>query len=395
MDKLIVTRWRGKVCTAVLAEGKISRIMLEPETEASLLNNIYIGKVQKIVGNINAAFIDIGKGWTGYYSLEENKSHIYVSAPGKKLKAGDEIVVQVSREGVKTKAPVLTGKLSFTGRYLVLTAGKTGIGFSSKINHSGYKPKTRKLLEEALGTSKEFLGVIVRTNGPEASKERLLQELETLKAQYEKLLADASCRTCYSCLYQSPPAYVSAIRDAYGNSLQELVTDVDIYHEQLERYLRQRPQEGDYRLTFYEDKLLPLEKLYSLDSVMEKALGKNVWLKSGGYLVIEPTEAMVVIDVNTGKYSGNKKLQDTIFKINMEAAGEIARQLQLRNLSGIIIIDFIDMEREEDREQLLRYLREIVSKDPVKTTVVDMTRLNLVELTRKKVRKPLYEQVLE
>lgn len=395
MDKLIVTRWREKVCTAFLSEGKISQIMLEADNAFSLLNNIYIGRVQKVVANINAAFVDIGKGETGYYSLEENQSHIYMSPPGKKLKAGDEIVVQVSRDGVKTKAPVLTGKLSFTGRYLVLTAGRPGIGFSAKIANSSYKARIRPVLEKALGAEGETLGIIVRTNGPEASETALLEELDCLKSQYRKLLSEAVCRTCYTCLYQSPPACVAAIRDAYGSSLQEIITDVDIYHKQLKDYLSEYQPSNKDKLIFYDDKLLPLAKLYSLDTAVEKALGKNVWLKSGGYLVIEPTEAMVVIDVNTGKYSGKKKQQDTIFKINMEAADEIARQLRLRNLSGIIMIDFIDMEREEDREQLLRHLGEVVSKDPVKTTVVDMTRLNLVEVTRKKVRKPLHEQILE
>lgn len=395
MDKLIVTRWREKICTAVLSEGRIAQIMLEPEREISLLNNIYIGKVQKVVENINAAFIDIGKGRNGYYSLEENQSHIYVSPPGKRLKAGDEILVQVSRDGVKTKAPVLTGNLSFTGRYLVLTAGKRGIGFSAKIGNASYKARIRQILEKTLENGGDSLGVIVRTNAPEASAERLLEELDSLRSQYKKLLSDGACRTCFSCLYQSPPAYINAIRDAYGGSLKEILTDVEIYHEQLRNYLNQCRLTNTCSLTFYKDKLLPLAKLYSLDAAVENALSKNVWLKSGGYLVIEPTEAMVVVDVNTGKYSGRKKVQDTILKINMEAAGEIARQLRLRNLSGIIIIDFIDMERDEDKDQLLQYLRELVSRDPIKTTVVDMTRLNLVELTRKKVRKPLYEQVLE
>ena len=165
------------------------------------------------------------------------------------------------------------------------------------------------------------------------------------------------------------------------------------YHRELKEYLEAYQREDLGRLTFYTDALLPLGKLYSLENAFEKALGKNVWLKSGGYLVIEPTEAMTVIDVNTGKYSGRKNMQDTIYKINMEAADEIGRQLRLRNLSGIIIVDFIDMEREEDRKTLLAHLGDVVSNDPVKTTVVDMTALNLVELTRKKVRRPLHEQV--
>lgn len=394
MDKLIVTQWRGKVCTAVSSKSGITQIMMEPEDSSSLLNNIYIGKVQKVVGNINAAFVDIGDGRTGYYSLDENKEHIFVSQSTGKLKAGDEIVVQVSRDAVKTKAPVLTGKMAFTGRYCVLTVGKTGVGFSAKIGDNGYKARIKAVLKEVLSGEEESFGVIVRTNGAGVADEVLLKEYEHLKGLYCKLAAEASCRTCYSCIYRAVPGYISAIRDSYSGTLDGIITDIPEYHRELKAYLEQYQAEDAGKLSFYEDKLLPLTKLYSIDTAVERALGKHVWLKSGGYLVIEPTEAMVVIDVNTGKYAGKKNMRETICRINMEAAEEIGRQLRLRNLSGIILIDFIDMEQEEDREMLMRHLGEVVSRDPVKTTVVDMTRLNLVEVTRKKVRKPLYEQVL-
>lgn len=382
-----------RVCTAAVSGSRITQLMMEPEDSSSLLNNIYIGKVQKVVGNINAAFVDIGGGRTGYYSLDENKEHLFVSPSTGKLKAGDEIVVQVSRDAVKTKAPVLTGKLAFTGRYCVLTAGKTGVGFSNKIGDNKYKARVRSMLNEALAEDGDRFGIIVRTNGAGATDEVLLQEYRQLKDMYLKLSKEASCRTCYSCIYRALPGYIAAIRDSYSGTLDGIVTDIPAYYEELKDYLEEYQAEDADKLTLYEDKLLPLSKLYSLDSALEHALNKHVWLKSGGYLVIEPTEAMVVIDVNTGKYSGKKKMQDTICRINMEAADEIGRQLRLRNLSGIILIDFIDMEREEDREMLMRHLGDVVSKDPVKTTVVDMTRLNLVEVTRKKVRKPLYEQV--
>lgn len=393
MDRLIVTQLNDRVCTATVSGSRITQLMMEPEDSSSLLNNIYIGKVQKVVGNINAAFVDIGGGRTGYYSLDENKEHLFVSPSTGKLKAGDEIVVQVSRDAVKTKAPVLTGKLAFTGRYCVLTAGKTGVGFSNKIGDNKYKARVRSMLNEALAEDGDRFGIIVRTNGAGATDEVLLQEYRQLKDMYLKLSKEASCRTCYSCIYRALPGYIAAIRDSYSGTLDGIVTDIPAYYEELKDYLEEYQAEDADKLTLYEDKLLPLSKLYSLDSALEHALNKHVWLKSGGYLVIEPTEAMVVIDVNTGKYSGKKKMQDTICRINMEAADEIGRQLRLRNLSGIILIDFIDMEREEDREMLMRHLGDVVSKDPVKTTVVDMTRLNLVEVTRKKVRKPLYEQV--
>lgn len=395
MEKLIVTQWRGKVCTAVSSGNKIIQLMLESDHASTQLNNIYIGKVQKVVGNINAAFVDIGDGKTGYYSLDENKEHIFVSRSTGKLKAGDEIVVQVSRDGVKTKAPVLTGNLAFTGRYCVLTIGRTGIGFSTKISDHAFKSRTRALLTKALSGETEAFGVIVRTNGGCVGEAVLLKEFEQLKAMYQALAREAACRTCYSCIHKALPGYICAIRDSYSGTLDGIITDIPAYYGELKEYLEQYQAEDGGKLSLYQDSLLPLPKLYSIDTAVERALGKQVWLGSGGYLVIEPTEAMVVIDVNTGKYSGRKKMRETIFKINMEAAEEIGRQLRLRNLSGIILIDFIDMDQGEDREMLMDHLEKILSKDPVKTTVVDMTRLHLVEVTRKKVRKPLYEQVRE
>ena len=385
MDKLVVTRRGDKVCTALVSDGKVKQLMLEPDTADSLLGNIYIGKVQKVVSNINAAFIDIGPGCTGYYSLQERWKP-------ERLKAGDELVVQVSKDAVKTKAPVVSERLSFTGRYCVLTVGKPGIGFSAKIRDTAYKARLRSLLEHDL-EGETCLGVIVRTNAGTAEDHTVLEELAALRQTWRRLSAEAACRVCYSCLYRALPGYIAAIRDSFGGSLEEIITDVPEYHRELKEYLEAYQREDLGRLTFYTDALLPLGKLYSLENAFDKALGKNVWLKSGGYLVIEPTEAMTVIDVNTGKYSGRKNMQDTIYKINMEAADEIGRQLRLRNLSGIIIVDFIDMEREEDRKTLLAHLGDVVSNDPVKTTVVDMTALNLVELTRKKVRRPLHEQV--
>ena len=206
------------------------------------------------------------------------------------------------------------------------------------------------------------------------------------------MLSEAAYRTCFSQLYRSVPSYISDIRDLNSGLLQEIITDDSSICQQLQEYLACFQPEDHRKLTYYEDKMLPLGKLYSLESVMERAMNKRVWLKSGGYLVIEPTEALVVIDVNTGKFSEKKEIRATILKTNLEAAAEISRQLRLRNLSGIIIVDFIDMERDEDKRELLTRLEALTAKDPVKTTVVDMTRLNLVEITRKKVRRPLYEQ---
>ncbi len=396
MNKLIITRINNRVLTALYAGSQPVQLDLE-ESGGSILGNIYVGKVQNVVKNINAAFVDIGNGLTGYYSLSENRNHFLtnVSARGeapmsRPLASGDELIVQVAREAVKTKDAVLTCNLTLTGKYCVLTVNKPHINFSSKIHDEAWKREIRKLLRAEM--EPEF-GLIVRTNAYDASSERILEELRQLKQRYHSILENGRFRTCYSLLTETAPSYISRLRDTYSSAMDEIVTDQPDVYQAVGEYLNREQPEDAAKLRFYQDPLVSLVKLYSVEKAIDDALQKRVWLKSGGYLVIEQTEAMTVIDVNTGKYSGKKNVDDTLFKINMEAAEETARQLRLRNLSGIIIVDFIDMEQGERQAELMEFLTAQCERDPIRTTVVDMTRLNLVEITRKKVRKPLREQM--
>ena len=204
----------------------------------------------------------------------------------------------------------------------------------------------------------------------------------------------AKFRTFGSVLHRNNPAsWLTALRDTYKEDLSEIVTDDPILHEKIQDYLEQYQKEDLDKLRFYQDPVLPLIKLYSLESALDGALKERVWLKSGGYLIIQPTEALTVIDVNTGKFDGRRQKQDTFLKINLEASKEIARQLRLRNISGIIVIDFINMEDDACRRQLMETFEFELRRDPVKTALIDMTVLELVEVTRKKVRRPLYEQI--
>lgn len=359
------------------------------EEESSILGNIYIGKVNNIVKNLNSAFVDFADGRTGYYSLTDNPVSAFADGHEGKLKCGDEIIVQVAKEAVKSKDPVLTGNLNFTGKYAVLTSGKTVIGFSSKIGDKIWKDELRPELE---ALTEMAVGVIVRTNAY-GQKEALLREVKVLMDRYRGVVAAAKYRTCGSLLYEAEPEYLKSLRSCPAGSLEEIITDDEDVYRNLESYLKLYDGGNDCRLRYYEDSMLSLASLYSLETVMDQACQKRVWLKSGGYLVIEYTEAMVVIDVNTGKYSGKKNLTDTIRMINLEAAHEICRQLRLRNLSGIIMVDFIDMKEDADKTLLMDTLRTLVKSDPVKTSVVDMTQLNLVEITRKKEKKPLWEEL--
>lgn len=405
MNKLIITRWNGRLLTALVAgngQGRNEILELNLEDQESRLGNIYVGKVMHVVQNLNAAFVDFEKDRTGYYSLKENPQALYTGSRkspshpfgGKsgsgKLKAGDEIIVQIARDAVKTKDPVLTATLNFTGKYAVLTVGKPMISFSSKISDNEWKDTLRPELSVLMP---DKVGVIIRTNAYTADTAEILGDITRLLTEYHKLMEEAPYRSCYSLLYQAQAGYISSIKNCPSGSLEEILTDDPVVYHELTGYLSHYQPEYVPILRLYQDSLVSLAKLCSLDTAIMQAAQKHVWLKSGGYLVIEQTEAMVVIDVNTGKYSGKKSQEDTIRKINLEAAQEICHQLRLRNLSGIIIIDFIDMKTEADKAILLEALKTYAKKDPVKTTVIDMTTLNLVEMTRKKGRKPLSEQL--
>lgn len=389
MNRLMITRMEGRILTVLSEDSRAVQMELDEE-DASGLGNIYIGKVKNIAKNINSAFVEFGDRQMAYYSLSDNPVHNFASANHQgTLKVGDDIIIQISRDAVKSKDPVATSNLSFTGRYCVLTCGKNQITFSSKISSQPWKQMIRQRLEPC---KEDSFGVIVRTNAWDASPEMILEELDLLKSQFYKVMEAGTYRTNGSLIFKAPLPYIGHLRDAYSQSMEEILTDDPEIYRQIKEYLSVYQKEDLEKLRLYSDPMVSLSKVYQLEKAVEEALSRHVWLRSGGYLVIDPTESMTVIDVNTGKYSGRKNIHDTIMKINLEAAQEISRQIRLRNLSGIIVVDFIDMESDQDKKLLLKTLSAYCLRDPVKTTVVDITKLNLVEITRKKIRRPFYEQ---
>lgn len=386
----LTIRDRERTVYAFYENDHAAELSCLPAGGESILGNIYVGKVKNIAANISAAFIEIANGQLCYYALNDNDAPIFTT-PKKKntLVAGDELLVQVSREAVKTKAPTVTANLNFAGKYLVLTSGKHHLGLSSKLSPEA-KQRLRTIAEPFLG--KDF-GIIVRTNAAEASEDELRAELGELTEAYRHTVETGRNRACFSLVYKEPSAYAARLRGLRADSFNKIVTDrADIYRE-LKAYLTDRQPADLPKLYFYEETAPSLDSVYGLSKAFEEAGKERVWLKSGGYLVIQPTEALTVVDINTGKYTGKKKKDDTFLKINLEAARELARQLRLRNLSGIIVADFIDMDREDDKQTLMAVLASELKKDPVRTSLVDMTPLGLVEITRKKVQKTLAEQV--
>ncbi|WP_308783713.1 ribonuclease E/G [uncultured Blautia sp.] len=398
MSRLIITELSVHGCPCIvcsITEGQsVMELRLEASGKKSILNNIYVGQVENIASNIKAAFVRFGEGITGYLPLDQATDAIFTAGrkDSSSLRPGDELLVQVCRDAMKGKLPALTTNLNFTGKYLVLTTGNKKIGFSGKLTKEEASV-VNKWLEPEREQKDRGYGIIARTNSAEAQKEEFLHELAFLKTLYQKVAVLGRNRTCFSLLYEAEPFYLAAVRDVYSRDLEEIVTDLPEVYERLQRYLQDFRPEDLTKLRFYEDKLLPLCKLYRIEHALEEVQQEKIWLKSGGFLVIQQTEAFVSVDVNSGKYTGKKKAEETYRKINLEAAGEIARQIRLRNLSGIILIDFINMSNPDHQDELFHVLQKYLRKDPVKCRAIDITPLHILEMTRKKVRRPVIEEI--
>ena len=395
-NQLLITKKGSGVLSVKVEDGKIAQIQAQSENEESLLGNIYVGKVRNIVKNINAAFVEYELGKMAYLSLESRVCPIHtdgVVSDGKRVLIGDEIIVQIEKEAVKTKPPTLSGALNFPGKYVVLIYGEKTVSISSKIKDFEKKQRIKELLQNNIDGD---YGFIARTNSKDASEEKILNEIAFLKKQLEDIKKFGIHRTKFNCLYHAPAAYLCDIRDSYDSLLESIITDDDVIYEKITEFVKVYQPEDINKIRRWDENDGKLDAVYDVTKTLEHALMPKVWLKNGGYLIIQPTEALVSVDVNTGKAISKKRdVQKTFLKVNLEAATQIARQLRLRNLSGMILIDFIDMKSPEYNKQLMDRLKSEFAKDPVRTILVDMTKLGLIEVTRKKVRKSLYEQIKE
>ncbi len=391
--RLVVTKKDRSIYSVLFDENNQPLEMAAEHADTpSRLGNIYVGHVNNIVKNIDAAFIETNEGSMCYHSLKEKTSWLFgPHANNDRLCMGDYVLVQVEREDIKTKQPSVTGNLKLTGKYMVLVHGMKGVRISNKIKDKEENNRLKVLFSNC---ENENYGLIIRTNALLVSNERLKTEEKRLADLYREVCTTGIHKGKGTLLYQSFPWYIDLLRDLPENELTEVVTDDEEIYGAFSEYTAQFQPEDAGKLRLYKDENLSLAALYSLQKWEKEALSKQVWLKSGASLVIEPTETLTVIDVNTGKaISGKKAGDETFYKINEEAARECMRQLRLRNLSGMILIDFINMESEEYNTKLMQLLKELAAKDRIPVNVVDMTGLKLVELTRKKVKKPLHEML--
>ncbi len=387
--EVVITNYKNQYLVVSLDNGKAVEMFLKAP-DALEIGDIFIGKVKNIVNNIQAAFVEIQPGVIGYYSLKSNPHHLFSSLSNGKLKNGDEILVQVERGNIKSKAPVLTSKIQLTGKHLVFLGNQKFIGISKKINDVRRRDTLKEMGKRlTAGTDN---GVIFRTGSAGKADAQLEEEYQSLLVNYKNIMSIYRSRTCFSKILASPRNWLNYVHAVSEPSLRVL-TDIPEVHREISNQYTGAAEKPLCEL--YTDISYPLIKLKSLETQINRALSKNVWLKSGASLVIETTEALTSIDVNTSKTEIHKNNEETFLQINMEAAGEICRQLRLRNLSGIIIIDFINLSSKEAEEKLMSELRKLSREDSVQLNLIDMTPLGLVEMTRKRTYRPLYEQMKE
>lgn len=387
-SNVVITEYRNRICSMVFCENQLED--LHVDAKESLLGNIYVAKVKNINKNINAAFVELFDGQMAFLPLEDVTGCPFISAADGRLREGDEIPVQVIKEGVKTKDPVVSTKLSLTGAYCVVTLDKRkgGIQYSKKLS-SDIKQQIKGMLQKSLPEKRLAdiaCAAVVRTGVESLTDYSVLQtELFDLLRRMEELLTYAKTRTCFSCIHKSMPSYIEYLHHLSDSEYEEIVTDSPVIYEAL-----LNDYKGGKFVRLYNDSF-PLQKLYSIETKMDELFAKKVNLQCGANLIIEHTEAMTVVDVNTAKCIAKKDKDMLNYQINIEAAQMLARQLRLRNISGIIIVDFINMENEQYKKNLVQELKRLLKSDPVPCSFVDITILGLVEITRKKVKKPIYE----
>ena len=390
MGKIVITKQNNRLLLTHFDEKQPVLIETAPLlSQEGILGNIYLARVKDVVSGLRGAFLSVSGEDTVYLPLKENNKFLCANrefSEGEYIRQGDEIVVQIAGEALKTKQPTASEKLELTGQYCVCSFFGHGIRYSRKLSKDKIDFLSQSIKEAFIEGRKQYQFTI-RTNTESLTDPApLIQEMRTFIQIFDTIRDTYRHRTCYSCFYQPEPEIIRLIKNIPLDSYDEIVTDLpDLYDILIKAF-------SDKSVRLYQDEMLTLSKLYSIETHLKEALAKKVWLSCGGYLVIEPTEAMVVIDVNSGKSIGKgKESRDYCLKVNLEAAKEVARQLRLRNYSGMIMVDFINMEEDADNQTLMETLDRILQEDKVRTRLVDMTPLGIVEITRKKVSKPLFD----
>jgi len=401
---------KKEVRIALLEDRKLAELVIERIENRSIVGNVYRGRVESVVPGIQAAFVDIGLAKNGFlyvtdvtdglarYEDELDERDVQThsrrsrsTSIDKVLKEGQEVMVQVTKEPIGTKGTRLTTFISLPGRFLVLMPDVSHVGVSRKIADESERARLKQL---AIPLKPRGMGVIVRTAAVGVGKEGIRADIEFLTREWRSIRRRMKPSPPPSLLHEDAGPVLRVVRDLFTRDVRKLIVDSEVEYSRILNFCESLAPDLRRRVKLYRGKRPLFDKL-NLEQEIEKVFRKKVWLKSGGYIVIEQTEAFGVIDVNTGKFVGKSNLEETVFKTNIEAAKEIARQVRLRDMGGIIVIDFIDMESPKRKAEVLRVLNDALKYDRSKPTVSEITDLGLVEMTRKRVRHNLMMMLTE
>lgn len=375
-NEILVEVSSEEIKVAIIEDRELVEFYSEKVYKGRLVGNIYRGKVQSVLPGMQAAFVDIGHNKNAFLYINDD-----VVSECSPLKQGQEITLQVVKEPSGSKGPRVTTRITLPGRYIVLMPRAEYIGISRKIDSELEKDRLKAIAE---AIKPDGMGIIMRTVAEDKSQEEIESDVNLLTKLWEKIQAKEAVGNTPRCLHMDYNLIYRTVRDFFTSNIDRfIINNTEQYSEILE-YIDIVSPLLKNRVELF-DKSKSLFDYYQIDFRLSKDLARKVWIKCGGYIIIDKTEALTVVDVNTGKHVGKNNFEDTIVETNIEAAIEIAKQLRLRDIGGIIIIDFIDMSDEEHKKLIINTLKEALKKDRAKTTVVGMTGLGLIEMTRKRL----------
>ena len=400
-EEILINVTPSEVRAALLENGILQEIFIERAARRGLISNIYKGRVSRVLPGMQAAFIDIGLDRTAFLHASDiaragGRDSIDDELPSisELVRDGDELLVQVVKDPLGNKGARLTTFVTLPARHIVLLPRGSGVGVSARIEADDERERLRSLVTELMVRLELGCGAIVRTVAEGAESDALEADLTYLVRLWDVIQAQCRLSTASSLIHEDLSLPLRVLRDLVTGDVEQILVDSKADFEAMSDFARTFLPNVEPRLTRYKRRR-PIFDLHGIEEEIQKALDRKIPLKSGGYVIFDQTEAMTTIDVNTGAYVGRRNLEETIYRTNLEASVAIARQLRLRNLGGIIIIDFIDMEEEEHRSSVLRMLEESMSRDHARHQITPLSPLGLVEMTRKRTRESLQHILCE
>ncbi|HEY8493985.1 MAG TPA: Rne/Rng family ribonuclease [Myxococcota bacterium] len=419
-NEILINAVHGETRVAILERGALAELLIERASGRSMVGSVVKGRVTRVLPGMQASFVDIGLDkaaflYAGDYFEYDRDVDLGDDEEGSRPRArrgrrtgrngggrqvpkidtilseGQEIVVQVAKEPIGTKGARITSHVAIAGRHLVLTPSGSRVGVSRRIESDRERRRLREIVERVRPRD---VGFIIRTAGEGAREADLEADVKYLVSVWEQIQRERETARAPAVLYSEPALPLRVVRDVAGPDTKRIVVDNEAVYQELRSFVARFCAEPRPRVELYKGQR-PLFDHFDIESEIEANLGRKVWLKSGGYLIIDQSEALTAIDVNTGRYVGKRDLEETVLKTNLEAVKEVVRQLRFRNIGGLIIVDLIDMESAENREKVYRAFQEALRQDKAKTNILKISELGLVEMTRKRTRENLVQQLCE